>query len=273
MDLPSAYRIIKIDHEVATSAAGKLYRREDPFMLFVQEGTAEVQIQISRVHLRQNSVLLGESRSVHRVLEISDNFRGYMVVYKPTYLQKLGIKLNKLKVFQHFRSHLKDTTVFPANEVQFICDQLAVLDQLPEEIPFFEEISDHLFSGFIYTFAGSMLRQEQAGNYRLNRQEEITFRFVQDVAAHFKTERKLSFYADRQHMTVRHLSAVVKTVTNKSAQEIVAEFLMNEARILLEKTKLTISEIAGQLRFSDAYAFSHFFKKHGGVSPKQYRLQ
>lgn len=267
------FRIIRIDSNMTNPAVGKLYRRENPFMVFVESGTAEIDIQISHVHLQKNSLLISAPRSVHRIVSVSPDFKGYLLIYYPSYLQRLGLKLNKLKIFQHFRAHLKETTLLPEEEMRLLCSQINNICHIPERFNYGDEITDHLFAALIYTLAGALLRQEETGRNRLTRPEEITFRFIQEVSEFFRTERSLSYYAQRQHMTVRHLSAVVKQVTGKSAQQILAEFLLNEARLLLERTKLTISEIAADLRFSDAYAFSHFFKKQTGNSPTEYRRQ
>ena len=88
---------------------------------------------------------------------------------------------------------------------------------------------------------------------------------------HFKNEKTLSYYADLQTLTTRHLSTVVKNVTGKTANKIISEFVMNEAKILLTSTALSVNEIAEQLKFSDPYSFSHFFKKHSESSPTKYR--
>lgn len=48
---------------------------------------------------------------------------------------------------------------------------------------------------------------------------------------------------------------------------------MNEAKLLLEQTSYTLSEIASSIGFPDLFSFSKAFKKHSGISPTQYRKQ
>ncbi|MGE4512926.1 MAG: helix-turn-helix domain-containing protein [Chryseobacterium sp.] len=43
--------------------------------------------------------------------------------------------------------------------------------------------------------------------------------------------------------------------------------------MLLNYSNKPVSEISGMLGFSEQYSFSHFFKKHLGESPTQYRNQ
>ncbi len=69
----------------------------------------------------------------------------------------------------------------------------------------------------------------------------------------------------------KHLSNVLKQENGKSANEIISEFILNEAKAQLSGTTKSISKIADNLQFSDSYSFSHFFKKHQKISPIQYR--
>ena len=47
---------------------------------------------------------------------------------------------------------------------------------------------------------------------------------------------------------------------------------MNEACYLLANPNLRIDEIAAQLGYVDSSYFTRVFKKHVGMSPRQYRL-
>lgn len=48
---------------------------------------------------------------------------------------------------------------------------------------------------------------------------------------------------------------------------------LSRAKIVLSSTTLTIEEISGMFGYSDAYAFSHTFKKSFGMSPRAFRSQ
>jgi transcriptional regulator GlxA family with amidase domain len=136
-----------------------------------------------------------------------------------------------------------------------------------------KEMVEHLFSVFCYQMAGIISNEDNNSMNQMSRQEEIVFVFLNDLASHYHTDRTAEFYAKRQSITTRHLSSVVKTITGKSASQIIALIVINEARVLLNSSKKPVSEISIILGFSDQYSFSHFFKKHLEVSPSQYRNQ
>ena len=56
-----------------------------------------------------------------------------------------------------------------------------------------------------------------------------------------------------------------------SPQEFLSDERIKKAKELLDSSNLGISEIAAQVGYDDPLAFSKFFKKHVGVSPKNYR--
>ena len=132
---------------------------------------------------------------------------------------------------------------------------------------------EHLFSVFCYQMAGIISSEDSNSMNQMSRQEEIVFVFLNDLASHHHSDRTVEFYAGRQSITTRHLSSVVKTITGKSASQIIALIVLNEAKVLLNSSKKPVSEISTILGFSDQYSFSHFFKKHLELSPSQYRHQ
>ena len=113
-----------------------------------------------------------------------------------------------------------------------------------------------MFSAFIYSLSGFLLQQQSLESNTMSRQEEITFEFIKNVFENFRTEKTLQFYADEQQLTIRHLSFEVKGITQKKANQIISEFVMNEAKILLSTGKEPVYEIATVLKFSDPYRIS-----------------
>ena len=48
---------------------------------------------------------------------------------------------------------------------------------------------------------------------------------------------------------------------------------MQELKQTLLSTQMSVQEISDEYNFSSADAFHHFFRKHTGMSPSNYRLQ
>lgn len=57
----------------------------------------------------------------------------------------------------------------------------------------------------------------------------------------------------------------------KSASGLIEESLILEAKVLMQKSNMSVSEIAFDIGFEDVSYFARFFKKHTGFAPTQYR--
>lgn len=91
------------------------------------------------------------------------------------------------------------------------------------------------------------------------------------VNQNYNKWHKVAEYAPTLHITPKHLSHTVKSLTGKTAKELIQDRLTLEAKRLLFHTDLTIKEIAYRLGYEEPLHFSSFFKKQAGESPSQYR--
>lgn len=103
------------------------------------------------------------------------------------------------------------------------------------------------------------------------RQDEIFKSFVSLVHEHCASQREVSFYADKLCISTKYLTGICKAVTGDSAKKIIDDFAILEIKVLLQSTELTIQEIADRLSFPDQSYLGRYFKRHEGMSPKEYQ--
>ncbi len=87
------------------------------------------------------------------------------------------------------------------------------------------------------------------------------------------TERSVTFYADKLFVTPKHLSAVLKEISEKTAGEWIDLRVILEAKLLLRSTGLNIQEISTKLNFANQSFFGKYFKHLTGMSPRDYRAK
>ncbi|WP_343692100.1 helix-turn-helix transcriptional regulator [Chitinophaga sp.] len=78
-------------------------------------------------------------------------------------------------------------------------------------------------------------------------------------------------FANQLNVHINHLNRVLKEATGKTTTQLIAARLAAEARVLLKHTNWNISEIAWCIGFEDTSNFVRFFKKHGAITPNQFR--
>ena len=98
-------------------------------------------------------------------------------------------------------------------------------------------------------------------------------KFVLAVSENFKSERQVSYYADRLCVSPKHLSAVAKELSGMTAGEWIERYVVMEAKMLLKSTNLSVQEISNRLNFSNQSFFGKYFKHQTGFSPSEYRNQ
>ena len=89
------------------------------------------------------------------------------------------------------------------------------------------------------------------------------------------TDPDLSLQAVASHVghSPCHFSTVFGEETGHTFKEYLTETRIKRAKELLRTTTLRSSEIADQVGFNDPHYFSLVFRKHTGLSPKEFRLQ
>jgi AraC-like DNA-binding protein len=65
---------------------------------------------------------------------------------------------------------------------------------------------------------------------------------------------------------------MVKIFSGRNALEWLNEYVVLEAKLMLNYTNLTIQEISYRLNFPTQSSFGKYFRKQVGNSPKQYRM-
>ncbi|MDE7159665.1 MAG: helix-turn-helix domain-containing protein [Muribaculaceae bacterium] len=114
-------------------------------------------------------------------------------------------------------------------------------------------------------------RAQAAPVMRKSRREEIMARFLLAVTENFRHERHVTFYADLLCITPKHLSAVVKGISGRTAGDWIDSYVIMEAKVMLLSTDCTIQEIAAKLNFANQSFFGKYFKHLTGISPSEYR--
>ena len=101
---------------------------------------------------------------------------------------------------------------------------------------------------------------------------DIFVKLITLISDHYPKERSVGYYADRLCLSPKYLSSMVKGICGYTVQDLVFKAIIRRAIFLMTSTSKTIQEISDELNFPNASAFGTFFKKHTGLSPKNYRI-
>ncbi|WP_299794760.1 AraC family transcriptional regulator [uncultured Shewanella sp.] len=96
-------------------------------------------------------------------------------------------------------------------------------------------------------------------------------KFHKLIKTHFVYTRTLEKYAGMMGLTTKKLNQIARENTGKSGKELIDSYAMLESKRLLAYSQEPISSIALKLGFSEPTNLTKFFKKHSGLTPKEFR--
>jgi AraC family transcriptional regulator, transcriptional activator of pobA len=128
-------------------------------------------------------------------------------------------------------------------------------------------------------FAMKMQPSEQLDKRTINASQRIATLFLELLERQFPIDenhpsvnlRSASDFANQLNIHVNHLNRAVKETTQKTTTQIIAERILQEAKIMLKHSNWNISEIAYALGFTEVTHFNNFFKKQTQGSPSKFR--
>ncbi|MEN9908638.1 MAG: hypothetical protein RLZZ540_1787 [Bacteroidota bacterium] len=100
---------------------------------------------------------------------------------------------------------------------------------------------------------------------------DITERYKNALEKNIYEHQNILYYAKSMNITPDYLNKCVKKSTNKTAQDLLKEMLILEAKTLLKYSNLNVSEIAIKLCDQNPSNFVRFFKKQTGMTPLEYQ--
>lgn len=239
------------------------------FLLCFQ-GTCSITVHLTQYTMKKGTLLILLPDLYFQILEQSDDckfiFAGFAtelvrssslfsksIEYTPFIFEKPVLQLDK-KAFELMYSYLR--IIIKAKNISnnIVTQEQAALT----------------FTQLILGL-GNLIKNGKSVNQQYNRNQEIVKELVRTVVMNYHTERNVSFYADKMHLSPQHLSTTIKKITGKTLTDIISSFIINDAKAKLKSTEMTIQEIAYSLNFPDISFFGKYFKRYTGMSPKQYR--
>ncbi|MBQ8672466.1 MAG: AraC family transcriptional regulator [Bacteroides sp.] len=252
----------------------RLRKQQNGCLLFCISGEADVTLDLKRYHLSADCTLLLLPESIFSVERRSEGFRVHYFSYSKEMFDAACFRLEP--TFIHFLKenpyyHHKNAELLKAIHGLVEASNAIYRDR---ENRFRNAIAqNHLQVFFLDTYDKTQRIFSQQQNDESNRKEELFKRFISLVHTHCKEHHDVAFYADCLCISTRYLSAITRVIGQKSAKEIIDDYLVLELKMTLQTTNLTLKEIADRFHFPDQSFFGRYFKRHTGMSPKEFRTE
>ncbi|MBS1655182.1 MAG: AraC family transcriptional regulator [Bacteroidetes bacterium] len=270
------FNVFRLDPYVGSNAKPVPYSRRDFYKITITLGSGKVYFA-DKVHEVKKQALTFSSPQIPYKWEHLDKITGgVFCIFDQHFFHQFG-NLNQYAVYQP-----------EGNRVFELSDE-----QLEKVAPVFQRMFDELSSDYIHKydvlrtlvlelihFALKMQPSSEIADIKsLNASQRISTLFLELLERQFPIDenhlemqlRNASDFATQLNVHVNHLNRAIKESSGKTTTQVIAERVLQEAKILLKHSPWNVSEIAYALGFAEATHFNNFFKKYTALSPLKFR--
>jgi len=250
------------------------FRSDFLTVLLIVKGELTFSLNLEEYTAKQNSLVIVAPNSIKKVGMVSKDTIVSGVNFTIEFLTAIGMPKNAVELLDYFSSQFSphwNLDGKDAASVQLLIKQLNNRVISLNEHVYGKELLYHSFYIFLYEVYGLSKKYAVPILHHVTRKENLVKNFTQLVQKQFRSQRNVNSYAVQLSITPKYLTETVKEITGKTAGEIIDDFVLLEAKLLLDNPALSIAEIADELHFSDQSFFGKYFKRHTSLSPKEYR--
>lgn len=236
-------------------------------------GQMKLKINLKEYTLTKNTEAILLVGSFMQIMDISDDFKGVFIAIANDFMNfGEDMKIN-MTIHQHTLNipfiNLKDEEIKERMEIYRMMKRKLMDKNFQYKFQTAKMYLELLkYNGFQSFYEKSKIEDRHVAQ---NRKQEIFIQFIRAVQKHYKKERLAKFYANHLLISPKYLSTIIHDVSGKYATQWIHEYIILDTKALLKNSTYSIKEICAQLHFANQSMFSKYFKRHTGMTPKEFR--
>lgn len=258
-------------NENISFAKNQLWKLDGGSIYFCRKGRADIAINLKEYEITPGTLVVLIPGSIVRINEVSDDFSTDYFDFSTDLFCEASIRLDP-----GFFGFLKEEPCATlsgerARTVEGLIYATATIYADSENLFRYQIAKNHLHSFLLDLYDKTHRKFSRLQIDSGNRQEEVFKKFMYLVHEYCISEREVTFYANKLCISTRYLTNICRNLTGEPAKKIIDKFTALEIKVLLQSTELTMQEIADRLSFPDQSYLGRFFKRHEGISPREYQ--
>lgn len=233
-------------------------------LVYLSAGRGYHTIDNGRFEVRTPVLFFIRQDQVHHWdLEEGTEPEGYVLILKKIFFEKsLDGELKELleKISQSSCAYLGETGVI---------DQL--LGLIVKENAMEGGGSFSFVEGLLKGLFVKILEAARPEAGRRGQRKELCRVFMELLQHERPLRNNVAHYAEMLNTTPQNLNAVCRKAMGRPAAEVLADYVIGEAKRLLAYTDNTVAEVSLALSFKDPSHFVKYFKRHTAYTPKGFR--
>ena len=255
------------------------YLKEVPFktdffeVIFFKHASGQLILNHERINLEENSIVFVSPYQKRQWHFDEDKLQDFTILlFQEDFLNEFfSDKLFTYKLLYFYQLHLPTKMQVDRNLIERYC---TFLSEIKKELTFTKVDSIHIVRSLLY-YILQKLNREYAVRNQLNLEKDnnhYAFRFKQLIELHIKDKQRVGDYALMLGISRVSLNAAIKEQFNVTATYLLKQRLLLEVKNYLVHSKMTVSEIAYELHFSEPSHLMRFFKSQTGITTSTFLL-
>ncbi|MFC3414232.1 helix-turn-helix domain-containing protein [Algoriphagus hitonicola] len=251
------------------------YRRRDFYKIMLVKGASTVHYADRIYEVKKQALSFSNPLVPYKWDHLSPETQGIYCIFNPHFFMNFG-QIQQYEVFHPNGTHIFELTDEETVQVENIFEKMQT--EFNSEYKYkYDSLRALVFEliHFGMKLQPAEIQITQHGNASLR----IASIFLELLERQFPVDdthqtiglRAPAEFADQLNIHVNHLNRAVKEMTGKTTSQLIADRLIQEAKILLKQSSWNVSEIAYSLGFTEVTHFNNFFKKHLNLNPTQFR--
>jgi len=269
------FNVFRLEPFVEGKPTNIPYRRRDFYKIMLVKGSSQVIYADQVIGIKKQALSFSNPLIPYKWEHLDKIREGIYCIFNQHFFHQFG-QLIQYEVFQPGGTHIFELSDEEANQVSDIFERIA--NELNTDYKYkYDAIRNQIFELLHFALkkqpAGNLVKQLPNASQRISTLflELLERQFPIDDTHQLISLRSASEFASQLNVHVNHLNRAVKDTTEKTTSQLIAERVLQEAKILLKHSAWTVSDISYALGFTEVTHFNNFFKKHVQLSPLKFR--
>lgn len=240
--------------------------------VLVKRGSVSLKYKGRRIDLKKNDMHTYAPGMPTQMLEASSDYQGFCVLIEEKMVSETPLMHHLVRAAYFPIAELSQPKISLTDEQAAQMTELLLMlrRHIHQPSAFQREALYALCEVFSIDLLN--IQNMMVENHRVTtRAEEIFTSFLQLLPPNYLEHHALQFYADQLDITTTYLSRIVKQISGRTAMDFIEHARATEATWRLKTTDRSITQLANEFNFSDQAAFTKFFTRMKGVSPREFR--
>lgn len=251
------------------------YRRRDFFKATLCRGGSRIHYADQVYHFEKQALVFSNPFIPYKWEHLESEVSGFYVIFNAQFFSQFG-NLTQYEVFQPTGTHVFELTDNDFTSLSQVYEKID-LELQSDYIHKYDVIRNHIYE--LIHYAMKTRPSTRIERLPINASQRIHWLFLELLERQFPIDenhremvlRSPSDFADQLNVHVNHLNRAIKEVCGKTTSQVIADRILEEAKIMLKQSKWNISEIAFALGFNEVTYFNYFFKRNTSLTPSKFR--